>query len=255
MSAQQTSFRVLSLLTEDTVQAGSDSPEWIPLRRRLGIQAFGTNAFRATRAGDPLVEDHVESPGQEELYLVVAGRVRFTVDGHEVDLAAGEVVFVPDPELRRAGVALEDDSIVIAIGGWPGHAYHSLPWEPIYLARERMRKGDWAGAADVLSVKRANTSTGQSCDTDWHVATLKRVLTTVHSRSCASRSISTQRCVSGPRPDQELLEPGRAPVLRRPAQAVPPLHGDGEPCAPGSDRRAVAGRPGAPRSCPVALVE
>jgi ketosteroid isomerase-like protein len=150
MSAKQASSRVLSLLTEDTVQAGSDSPEWIPLRRRLGIQAFGTNAFRATRAGDPVVEDHVESPGQEELYVVVAGRVRFTVDGDEVDVSAGEVVFVPDPEHRRGGVALEDGSIVIAVGGWPGRAYHSLPWEPIYLARERMRNGDWAGAAEVL---------------------------------------------------------------------------------------------------------
>jgi cupin domain len=116
----------------------------------LGIRAFGTNAFRAARAGDPVVEDHVESPGQEELYVIVAGRVRFTVDGQEVDVAAGEVVFVPDPELRRGGIALEDGSIVIAVGGWPGRAYHSLPWEPIYLARERMRKGDWAGAAEVL---------------------------------------------------------------------------------------------------------
>jgi quercetin dioxygenase-like cupin family protein len=150
MNREQPPFRVLSLLAEETVQARSETPPWIPLRRRLGIEAFGTNAFRATRAGEPVVEDHVESPGQEELYVVVAGRVRFTVDGAEIDAAAGEVLFVPDPERRRGGVALEDGTLVLAVGGWPGRAYHSLPWEPLYLAQESMRTGDWSGAAEIL---------------------------------------------------------------------------------------------------------
>ena len=63
---------------------------------------------------------------------------------------AGTAVFLPQPEVRRGGVALEDGTAVLAVGGWPGEAYHPLPWEPIYLAAEAMRQGDWAAAAETL---------------------------------------------------------------------------------------------------------
>ena len=127
-----------------------DGIDWIPVRRRLGISAFGTNAFRAARAGDPVIEEHVESPGQEELYVVVSGRARFTVDGHELDAPAGTLVFVESPDVRRGAVAVEDGTVVFAVGGWPDQAYHSLPWEPLYLAHEAVRVGDWARAAETL---------------------------------------------------------------------------------------------------------
>jgi hypothetical protein len=97
-----------------------------------------------------VIEDHVESPGQEELYVVIAGRARITVGDEEIDAPAGTAVFVPDPETRRAGVATEDGTIVLGVGGWPGKPYHSLPWEPIFLAREPAGRGDWAGAAETL---------------------------------------------------------------------------------------------------------
>jgi mannose-6-phosphate isomerase-like protein (cupin superfamily) len=149
MSAADGPFRVLSLPDTETVIT-PDGIEWIPVRRRLGIRAFGTNAFRAAKAGDPVIEEHVESPGQEELYVVVSGQARFTVDGHEVDASAGTVVFVEDPETRRSAVAVADETVVLAVGGWPERAYHSLPWEPLYLAHEAVRAGDWAGAAETL---------------------------------------------------------------------------------------------------------
>lgn len=125
-------MRVLSVLDEDPVPVMGGKVGWVPLRRRLGISAFGTNVYRAEREGDPVIEDHVESPGQEELYVVLRGRAKF------------------DPALRRRGDALEDDTVVIAVGGWPDQPYHPLPWEPIYLAQESMRQGDWAAAADTL---------------------------------------------------------------------------------------------------------
>ena len=150
MSADESPFRVLSLIDEEPVLSGGGTLHWVPLRRRLGIRAFGTNAYQAVRAGDPVVEEHVESPGQEELYVVVAGRARFGVDGHEIDAPSGTAVFVERPEARRGAVALEDGTVVLAVGGWPDRAYHPLPWEPIYLAQESMRQGDWAGAAEIL---------------------------------------------------------------------------------------------------------
>jgi tetratricopeptide (TPR) repeat protein len=143
-------FRTLSLVDEDPVLTEEGTLAWIPLRRRLGVTAFGTNAFRAARVGDPVVEDHVESPGQEELYVVVTGRARFSIDGEETDVTTGTAVFVPNPDVRRSAVALEDQTIVLAVGGWSGRPYHSLPWEPIYMAQEPMRHGDWAAAAEIL---------------------------------------------------------------------------------------------------------
>ena len=69
----------------------------------------------------------------------------------------GTAVFVPRPEDRRGAVALEDETIVLAVGGWPGRAYHSLPWEPIYLAQGAMRRGDWAEAAEILEREAGET--------------------------------------------------------------------------------------------------
>lgn len=143
-------FETLSLIDEEAVSILDGSLQWVPVRRRLGIAAFGTNAYRAERAGDTVIEDHVESPGQEEMYVVLEGSVRFTIDDEHTDAATGGVVFLPDPAARRAGVALEDGTVVLAVGGWRDQAYHSLPWEPIFLAQEAMRQGDWAAAADTL---------------------------------------------------------------------------------------------------------
>ena len=83
--------------------------EWKPLRRFFGIGSFGTNLFRAPKAGDVLTEDHTEDPESgtrhEELYLVVTGSARFKVDGEEFDAPAGTFVYVPRPQepARRGG--------------------------------------------------------------------------------------------------------------------------------------------------------
>jgi len=141
--------RVLSVLDDDTVTSVGGL-EWLPLRRRLGVDAFGINAFRAAKAGEAVIEEHVESPGQEEAYLVVSGSARIVVGEDSITAPSGTIVFVPDPTLKRSGEALEDNTVVVAVGGWPDQPYHSLPWEPIYLAMDAMRRGDWAEAAETL---------------------------------------------------------------------------------------------------------
>src|SRR5215467_13449746 len=93
---------------------------WRPVRRHFGIQAFGTNAYTPGATGQ-VVEEHTEQTnGHEELYLVLRGRVRFTVDGNEHELEPGQLVYVRDPSLRRAAVAVTDDAAVLAVGGKPG---------------------------------------------------------------------------------------------------------------------------------------
>lgn len=150
MKPDEPDFRVMSILDEEPVPILGGTLDWVPVRRRLGIRAFGTNAFRAARKGDVVIEDHVESTGQEELYVVLTGGVRFVAGEEEFDVPAGSAVSLRRPDLRRGGTALEDGTVVLAVGGWPDRSYHSLPWEPIYLAQESMRQGHWATAADTL---------------------------------------------------------------------------------------------------------
>ncbi|MEO8092899.1 MAG: hypothetical protein ABI726_09360 [bacterium] len=149
MSIEGSKPRVLSLFDEEPVEVGVDPLRWVPVRRSLGIGAFGVNAYRAG-AGEAVIEDHVESPGQEELYVVLRGRVDFLVGDERVQLAVGQAVFVADPEVRRGATALVADTAVLAIGGWREQPYHSLPWEPIYLSDGAFRRGEWAESAEIL---------------------------------------------------------------------------------------------------------
>jgi len=142
-------MRIVSLRDEEAVQYGGDEMNWIPVRRRLGIGAFGVNAYRADE-GEAAIEDHVESPGQEELYVVISGRVEFTAGEESSVLEAGHAAFVSDPELRRRGRALADGTLVLAVGGWTDQAYHPLPWEPIYLSAGPFARRKWQETVDIL---------------------------------------------------------------------------------------------------------
>jgi tetratricopeptide (TPR) repeat protein len=150
VTGDQPAYRTLSIFDDESVPISGGELQWVPVRRRLGIRGFGINAFRAARKGDAVIEDHVESPGQEELYVLLKGRARLLVGEETVEISAGTGVFVPQPDVRRRGIALEDDTVILAIGGWRDRPYHSLPWEPIYLAQEAMLHGDWAAAAETL---------------------------------------------------------------------------------------------------------
>ena len=124
------------------------------VRRELGITAFGTNAFTAD-AGEHLIEEHDErgsgAGGHEELYVVIAGRARFTIDGAEHDAPAGTLVFLPDPTSRRQATALEDNTTAIAVGGIPGEPYRVSPWEPTFAAKPLVDAGDPGAAADLMA--------------------------------------------------------------------------------------------------------
>jgi uncharacterized cupin superfamily protein len=93
---------------------------WRPVRRALGITAFGTNAYSAG-PGELLIEPHDELGGSahEELYVIVRGHATFTVDGAEIDAPAGTLVFVAEPGAHRTAVACDEDTIALAVGGEP----------------------------------------------------------------------------------------------------------------------------------------
>jgi mannose-6-phosphate isomerase-like protein (cupin superfamily) len=133
---------VLRLDEAPTLDAGEENvPPWIPIRHRLSVTAFGTNGYRAARAGDFVVEPHDErtddpdnEPAQEEMYVVVLGHATFTLDGETVDAPAGTVVFLPDPEVHREAVAAEDGTVVLAVGSVPG-THPQSEWEKRWLTK------------------------------------------------------------------------------------------------------------------------
>jgi tetratricopeptide (TPR) repeat protein len=133
----------------------TDTLVWRPVRRRLGVGAFGVNAYSARNAGDEIVEEHDETGSgagrHEELYFVATGRVAFTVAGEEIDAPAGTFVFVRDPAARRHGIAQEPGSTVLAIGGRRGEPYEVSPWEHYFAAIPYAKAGDWDRAAEVAA--------------------------------------------------------------------------------------------------------
>jgi mannose-6-phosphate isomerase-like protein (cupin superfamily) len=133
----------------------TDTLVWRPVRRTLGIQAFGVNAYTAANAGDELIEDHDEgghaAGRHEELYVVLSGRAAFTVGDEEIDAPAGTLVFIGDPSVRRGARAAEPGSTVLAIGGKAGEPYEVSAWEHFFAAIPHARAGDWELAAETVA--------------------------------------------------------------------------------------------------------
>ena len=100
---------------------------WHPVRHHLGIEAFGCNAYTGAQPGDLVIEAHDEDADQE-LYVVLQGAARFTVDGEAFDAAQGTLVFVTPPSHRTA-VATEPGTTVLAVGAEPGKAFTVSEWE------------------------------------------------------------------------------------------------------------------------------
>jgi len=125
----------------------ADGFVWRPIRRRFDVRAFGVNAYSPSEAGAQVVEEHTERQlGHEEIYLVLRGRALFTIEGNEHELGPGELVFVRDPSLRRGAVGLDDDTVVLALGGKAGEPYRVSAWEAMFAAVPAAREERWDDA-------------------------------------------------------------------------------------------------------------
>ena len=112
-------WRAVSLDDVEAVPWQGTELVWRPLRQALGTRIAGISAYTAERAGQEVVEGHVEAEsgrGQEELYIVLRGRARFTLDEEQLDAPAGTFVLVQPGTYRRA-VAAEPQTAVLALGG------------------------------------------------------------------------------------------------------------------------------------------
>ena len=130
-------MKVVRLHEIDPIPVVGGELQWRPVRRTLGIEAFGINAYTAD-GGQLVVEEHDETGAgaghHEELYVVVTGKASFTVDGETFEAPVGTCVFLDDPKERRGARALEDGTTVLAVGGTRGKAFQISPWEFAFAA-------------------------------------------------------------------------------------------------------------------------
>jgi len=108
--------------------------DWYPVQHHLRLGAFGVNAFGGDD-GTVLVAEHDErESNQEELYVVVEGTVRFTLDGKELDTPSLAFIAVPDPAVTRAAVAREDGTLLLAVGAPRGSGF-ATTWDEANLGQ------------------------------------------------------------------------------------------------------------------------
>jgi quercetin dioxygenase-like cupin family protein len=142
-------YEVAQLDELDRFPVDDEGLVWRPVRRRLGVEAFGCNAYTAAKAGDRVVERHSEQDGHEELYFVAFGHARFDLDGEEVDAPAGTLVHCP-PGTTREAHAVDAQTTVVAFGAKPGVAHEISKWEQIFVAFGHLRNGDEAAGREAI---------------------------------------------------------------------------------------------------------
>ncbi|MGA7704109.1 MAG: cupin domain-containing protein [Solirubrobacteraceae bacterium] len=92
---------------------------FVALRRELGVSSFGLNQLALQPGQRGRIHRHEH---QEEVYLVLEGRLSLLVEGEPIELVQGELVRVA-PHLRRQLVNRGPDRLVLlALGGDGQHA-------------------------------------------------------------------------------------------------------------------------------------
>jgi hypothetical protein len=134
-------YEILSIDDLDQYPTTAGTQILMPLRRRLGFQPFGVNAWLGRETGDHVIERHREQDGPEELYIVLRGRASFTLDEETFEAPVGTLVHAPPGTLREA-TALEPRTIVLAMGAKPDEAFTPSPWEDFAVAFARQRAGE-----------------------------------------------------------------------------------------------------------------
>ncbi len=107
---------------EDGVARAKLNPEdperFVALRRALGVTSFGLNQMLLRPGQRGRIHRHER---QEEVYVVLSGRLTVEIEGEPHDLEAGELMRVA-PGVRRRVANLGPGTVsVLAIGGATPH--------------------------------------------------------------------------------------------------------------------------------------
>jgi quercetin dioxygenase-like cupin family protein len=91
---------------------------FLPLRRQLGVSSFGMNQIVLEPGQRGRIHRH---RNQEEVYLVLEGRLTLMIEGEANELGEGELIRVA-PQIRRQLVNLGPGRVVmLAFGGAAEH--------------------------------------------------------------------------------------------------------------------------------------
>jgi mannose-6-phosphate isomerase-like protein (cupin superfamily) len=134
----------------DRFPVDNDELLWRPVRRKLGITAFGTNAYTAERGHERVVEEHYERDGAEELYFVATGRATFTLGDEELDAPAGTFVYA-EPGTKRGALAAEPKTTIVAFGAKPGVPHEISGWEEMFVAFGHLHNGHEADGRKTMA--------------------------------------------------------------------------------------------------------
>jgi mannose-6-phosphate isomerase-like protein (cupin superfamily) len=102
-----------------TARLQATAPErFVRLRRDLGVTSFGINQLVLEPGQRMRIHLHER---QEEVYLVLAGRLTITVEGEDHDFGPEELVRIP-PAVRRQLVNRGPERVsLLALGGYGEH--------------------------------------------------------------------------------------------------------------------------------------
>jgi quercetin dioxygenase-like cupin family protein len=91
---------------------------FLPLRRQLGVSSFGMNQIVLEPGQRGRIHRHLH---QEEVYLVLDGRLTLLIESEATELGEGELIRVA-PQVRRQLVNLGPGRLVLlALGGAVEH--------------------------------------------------------------------------------------------------------------------------------------
>lgn len=92
------------------------------VRELMGVSSFGINVMELDPHCEGYPEHDHHKDGQEELYLILQGRVQLRVDDEIHELEQGSMVRV-GPALRRQFITQNHGVTILALGATPGQAY------------------------------------------------------------------------------------------------------------------------------------
>jgi quercetin dioxygenase-like cupin family protein len=192
---------------------GPGSLTWRPVRLRLGIRAFGCNAYTAAEEGEEVVEPHTEAGAEhEELYFVASGRAAFTIDGEAYDAPAGTYVFVPDPASHRHALAAAPNTTVLSFGGPP--TFKPSAWEWSFRASALIRADPERAREILIEGQQEHPDAGSLA---YDMACLEAVQGRPDEALAALRVAIERRpdVVEGARADEDLESLREEPEFRR----------------------------------------
>lgn len=94
---------------------------FVPLRKRLGVRGFGINQLTLQPGQRMRIHRHA---GQEEVYVVIEGRLTVFVEGAARTIAAGELMRIA-PETRRQLANTHREPVTLVALGSTGDGHES----------------------------------------------------------------------------------------------------------------------------------